>query len=256
MDVISVEHLSKTYRDEEGGNTQVLDDISFSVADHEILSLFGPNGCGKTTLINICANLLSTDKGVVKIFGDDPSNTIIGYIPQAYSESLFPWLTNLGNICFPLRLAGLGNREAREKATAFLTQLRIDIPLNNYPYESSGGQKQLTALARALVSSPSVLLADEPFSALDYTTRLEMQDKFLDIVSTGLQLPTIFVSHQIEDAIYTGDRLIVFSKQPARIVDDFEISLPRPRNREMTKSLEFNDLRARAIDSFLKGLSS
>lgn len=253
MDAITVQKIRKSYVE---GSKQILvfEDLSFGVAEHEILSLFGPNGSGKTTLVNICAGLMQADAGTVQIFGSSPQEVKIGYIPQAFGESLFPWLSNLDNICFPLRLEGLTNNKARAEAAAFLQQFDIRIPPNNYPYESSGGQKQLTALGRALVSSPSVLLADEPFSALDYTTRLEIQDKFLKVVSERLNLATVFISHQIEDAIYLGDRLIVLSNRPARIIDMLEINLPRPRNQEMKKSAEFAELSARAIDAFMRGV--
>lgn len=253
MNAITVQNVRKSYV-EGDKRILVLNDLTLNVGEHEILSLFGPNGCGKTTLINICAGLMRADAGLVQIFGADPSEVRIGYIPQAFGESLFPWLTNLDNICFPLSLDGLPKKKSREEAVRFLQQIDINLPLENYPYESSGGQKQLAALGRALVSSPSVLLADEPFSALDYTTRLEIQDKFLKVVSETLRLPTIVISHQIEDAIYLGDRLIVFAKQPARIVDMFEINLPRPRKQEMKKTPEFAELRARAIDVFMRGV--
>ncbi|HEY0097883.1 MAG TPA: ATP-binding cassette domain-containing protein, partial [Pyrinomonadaceae bacterium] len=200
MNAITVQNVQKSYL-EGDKRILVLNDLTLSVGEHEILSLFGPNGCGKTTLINICAGLMQADAGVVQIFGADPRDVRIGYIPQAFGESLFPWLTNLDNICFPLSLDGLTKKRSREEAVRFLQQIDISLPLENYPYESSGGQKQLAALGRALVSSPSVLLADEPFSALDYTTRLEIQDKFLKVVSESLQLATIVISHQIEDAI-------------------------------------------------------
>jgi NitT/TauT family transport system ATP-binding protein len=253
MNAITVQNIQKSYL--EGiKKLLVLDDLSLSVGEHEILSLFGPNGCGKTTLINICAGLIKADSGVVQIFGADPRDVRIGYIPQAFGESLFPWLTNLDNICFPLILDGLSKKKAREEAVEFLQQLDISLPRKSYPYESSGGQKQLAALGRALVSSPSVLLADEPFSALDYTTRLEIQDKFLRVVSDSLRLPTIIISHQIEDAIYLGDRLIVLGKQPAQIMAMLEINLPRPRKQEMKKTPEFADLRAKAIDVFMRGV--
>jgi NitT/TauT family transport system ATP-binding protein len=252
MNAITVKDIQKSYADNDE-RVLVLEALSLNVAEHEILSLLGPNGSGKTTLINICAGLIPADSGSVQIFDSTPRDTRIGYIPQAFGESLFPWLTNLDNICFPLRLEGLAHGSAREKASAFLKRFDISMPLKNYPYESSGGQKQLATLARALVSSPAVLLADEPFSALDYMTRLETQDKFLEIVSENLHLATVFISHQIEDAIYMGDRLIVFSKRPARIIDTFAIGLPRPRTQEMKKTGEFADLSARAIDAFSRG---
>jgi NitT/TauT family transport system ATP-binding protein len=253
MNAITVRDLRKSYTDK-GTRVSVLEDLSLTVADREILCLFGPNGCGKTTLINVCARLIQAESGSVQIFDSNPEDVKIGYIPQAFSESLFPWLNSLDNISFPLCLEGLTQKDAREKASALLERFDIGMPLSNYPYECSGGQKQLTALARALVSSPAVLLADEPFSALDYKTRLEIQDKFLEIVSDHLHLATVFISHQIEDAIYLGDRLIVFSTRPARIVETFDIDLPRPRKQEMKHSKEFLELSARAIDAFLRGV--
>ena len=254
MNAITLKGIKKSYT-ENGVQVPVLDDFSLDVFDHEILCLFGPNGCGKTTLVNICAGLIKADAGLITIFESSPKEVRIGYIPQAFSESLFPWLNNLDNVCLPLRLAGVSPVAARAQASQFLEKYEMMMPFSNYPYESSGGQKQLTALARALISSPSVLLADEPFSALDYLTRLETQDKFLEIVCDRLRLPTIFVSHQIEDAIYLGDQLVVLSERPARVVDILEINLPRPRTQEIKKTAEFAALRSRAIETFLHGVA-
>lgn len=229
----------------------VIEDVSIEVKSGEFVTFFGPNGCGKTTFLNILSGLLPPDKGDILIQEENPGTAKIGYIFQNFSETLFPWRRNIDNIAFPLELKGTSKAERYKKVIELEKNLGIEIDNDSYPYELSGGQQQLVAIARALIEQPYVLLMDEPFNALDFQTRMFMEDKILDIWKKT-KATILFVSHDIDEAIYLADKVVFFTKIPAKIAYIMEVNLPRPRRQLMMTSNEFFGLRSKAIEIFRK----
>jgi NitT/TauT family transport system ATP-binding protein len=232
----------------------VIEDITLEVNHGEFVTIFGPNGCGKTTFLNILAGLLPQDKGEVLIQGKNPGLGKTGYVFQNFAETLFPWRKNIDNIAFPLELKGIPRAERYKNVVELEKHLSIKIDDDSYPYKLSSGQQQLVTIARAIISQPDILLMDEPFNALDFQTRTAMEDKILEIWEKT-KITILFISHDIDEAIYLADRVIFFTKMPARIAEIVEVKLPRPRNQQMLASKEFFDLRSKAIEIFRKVMS-
>lgn len=249
---LRVDSLSKSYTNTRE-KKQVLDRISFSAEKGSFVVIFGPNGSGKTTLFNILAGLLEQDKGLAQIDGKPLKDAKISFLFQNFADSLFPWKNCLDNIAFPLELEGVDKQKRRAEARKLVDKLGISIPLNNYPYQCSGGQKQLTALARSLIRNPNLLLMDEPFSALDYDTREMMESKIVEIWSK-LKVTTLLISHDVEEAILLADKILVVSKPPTRVIEEIEVNLPRPRSGRMFGTQKFDNIRKKVIKSFLEGV--
>jgi len=249
MQHIVIRNLSKRYTHSVDGEVHyidVLDNVNLQVMKGEFVTFFGPNGCGKSTLLNVTAGLLKPDTGSVMIDGKPPEKARIGYIFQNYRDSLFPWKKNIDNIAFPLELQKVSRKERRKRTRDLLSRLEIEIQEDMYPYQSSGGQQQLSAIVRAFIYEPDVLVMDEPFNSLDYQTRFFMQGKLLDICARTS--PTVlFVSHELDEAIYLADRIVLLDKRPAKIISILENILPRPRYHAMVETKEFFDLKTKAL---------
>lgn len=253
MSEILIEHLGKSF-----GALKVLDDINLKVKSGEFITFFGPNGCGKTTLLNILSGMETPTKGSITINGKPPAHSKIGFVFQDYNQSLFPWRTVSGNVEFALEAQNMdSNREAIAESVLkkiHFEEINLLAFKDKYPYELSGGMKQLTAIARALAFDPEVFLLDEPFSALDFTTTLKMEDALLDILSkTEKKETTLFISHDLDEAIYLADRVVVLSKRPAGIVKIINVDLPRPRKEGMRLSRKFFALRNSVLKAFESG---
>ena len=206
-----------------------LDDASFDFDQGQLVSLIGPSGCGKTTLLRIVAGLIAKTSGSVKV-GDREVNEPLGdygFVFQA--PSLMPWRSVIDNVLFPMEILGRSNKAAREHARQLLELVGLTGFLQARPHQLSGGMQQRVSLCRALIHQPNLLLMDEPFGALDELTRLEMNDLLLRIRhETGAAV--LFVTHSISEAIYLSDKVVVFSRRPARVATEIPISLPYPRN--------------------------
>jgi len=247
MDVF-IKGLCKSFSQNGQGERRILDGLDLKVSSGEFLSVLGPSGCGKTTLIEIIAGLQAPDQGEITIGGlsldKSPANRAIVF--QQYA--LFPWLTVRDNIEYGLRIRGLGKQKRHEISRRFIALVRLEGFEGHYPHELSGGMQQRVALARSLATKPDLLLLDEPFAALDFQTREECQAELLRIWrDTGVTI--IFVTHDVGEAIFLGDRLVVMTSQPTRVRQEFAVEMPRPRHLGLKLAPMFRDLefRARAL---------
>jgi len=239
-----VRHISKAYPNGDDEEVSVLDNISFEVKEKEFLSILGPSGCGKTTLLKIIAGLMEPDSGTVLIDNNEEGmgHNRVALIFQ--QESLFPWLNVRKNIEFGLEIHGVEIAWRRKLVDNMIELVGIEGLDDNYPHEISGGQARKTEMARSLVTSPDVLASDEGFSNLDAQTRNHIQEEFLRVwEKTGSTI--LFVTHNVDEAVFMSDRILVLSNIPAKIIAEYEIDLPRPRVRASNESREF---RARILE--------
>ncbi len=242
---VEIRDLSKWYN-VDGRRLVVLDHFSLSAAPGEFVTLFGPNGCGKTTLLRVLAGLDRPSEGTMSIGGRPPSEAAIAFVFQNYRESLFPWRTVADNLAFPLELQGHSPEDIKRRVDEILAEFGLLEFARMYPYQLSGGKQQLVAIGRALAQGPDILLLDEPFSALDYHTRLEMEDWVLQLRSR-INKTVLFVSHDLDEALLLGDRVAFLSRRPARIMAILEPHLAADRSVATMASREFEELRARAL---------
>lgn len=244
MPRLSVQGICKAYPNEDNGETVVLEDISFNVENGEFLSIVGPSGCGKTTLLKIIAGLLEPDSGYVSI--DDvqvkPGHNRAGYIFQ--QESLFPWRTVRQNVAFGLEISDIEEPERSRLINEMIAIVGMRGLEDNLPHEISGGQARKTEMARSLVTKPDILIADEAFSNLDAQTRNYLQEEFMRI-SKETGSTVLFVSHNVDEAVFMSDRILVMSNLPGKIIAEFEVALPKPRVRTSPDCLSY---RARILD--------
>lgn len=229
--------------------TKVLDGIDVEIQKGEFVTVFGPNGSGKTTMLNVVAGLEVPEFGEVIVGGKSAHDAKAGFVFQNYNESLFPWRTVLENVTFPLEIANADKAERQKIAEHLLDTVGLRELKDSFVYELSGGQRQLVSICRAIAYDPDILLMDEPFSALDYSTTRRMELELLDIWQEK-KITTLFVSHDIDEAIFLADRVIVFSPRPAVIKQIFDVKLPRPRTLDMLSSPAFIELRTAILETF------
>jgi NitT/TauT family transport system ATP-binding protein len=225
------------------------DRFDLDIPRGKLLSIFGPNGCGKSTLINMITGLIPTDAGEILFDGKPLRDIKFGYVFQNYREALFPWLRAIDNIQYPLKLMKLPKAERRMRTERMVSSLGVKVDLNRYPYELSGGQQQLVSILRALVVEPQILFLDEPFSALDYEMTLFMRDQLQRIfVETGTT--TVLVSHDLEEAVYLADRILLLSRRPASIADYVHYDAARPRTDATLSQHDFVRVKAHCLEVF------
>jgi ABC-type nitrate/sulfonate/bicarbonate transport system ATPase subunit len=225
-----------------------LSSIDLDIGEDEFLTILGPSGCGKSTLLNIIAGFEQATDGEVRLDGQIIRNPgpDRGVVFQEYA--LFPWLNVAQNIEFGLRERGVPKAERKDRVTRQISTVGLDGFEDRFPQELSGGMRQRVALARVLVNDPKILLMDEPFAALDAQTRTIMQTELLRVWSAERRT-ALFVTHNIEEAVLLGDRLVVMTARPGRIKEIVNVKLPRPRD---VTSAEFNEIR-RYVASLLEG---
>jgi ABC-type nitrate/sulfonate/bicarbonate transport system ATPase subunit len=232
---LELRKVGKTFRSDTGVEVKALKDVNLLVHQGEFITLVGATGCGKTTLLNLIAGLDAVNEGHLQLgkglrFGDN-----IAHVFQHYT--LFPWRTAVSNVSFGLQMRGVRRTERLCRAAALLAKVGLKGFENAYPHELSGGMRQRAAIAQALAIEPKLLLMDEPFGAVDDSTRTELQQMLTDLWQEN-QTTVIFVTHNIDEAIVLGSRVLIFSERPGKIACEFKINLPRPRNRiteEFTK---------------------
>ena len=229
MSHISVRNISLTY-DTPAGRVHAVDNVSFDVERSEFVCLVGPSGCGKSTMLNIIAGFLKPSAGEITIGGKPVTGygTDRGVVFQDFAQ-LFPWRTALGNVTFGLEMKGVAKAEREAIAMEQLRLVKLDKFAKSYPHHLSGGMQQRVAIARALAYNPAVLLMDEPFAALDALTRDDMQ-KLLADVWRETKKTVVYVTHNVAEAVYLADRVIVMSPHPGRLKSVVPITLARPRN--------------------------
>lgn len=235
--VLEVKELVKKFQSLSGDITAI-GGIDFAVHQREFISVIGPSGCGKSTLIRILAGLETPTTGQVLLDGKEvlEPGADRGMVFQGYT--LFPWLTVLKNIAFGLRNKGMGASTAEQEAMQWVQMIGLEGFENHYPHQLSGGMKQRVAIARALANNPRILLMDEPFGALDAQTRAKMQAHLIQLWSK-VSLTVLFITHDLDEAIYLADRILVLGANPGHIQEVIENPVPRPRSPEQFVSPEF-----------------
>jgi len=254
MLLVDVKETSKSFRSttSEGEDLLVVDKFSLKLVEGELVTIFGPNGCGKTTILNILAGTLKSDSGEI-LWNTENRNTMpVGYVFQNYSDTLFPWRTVRANIAFPLEIREYKKEKRIEQIDKRMEQFGLIEHADKYIYELSGGLKQLVAIARATVYDPHLLLLDEPFSALDYSISRMLWVRFRDFW-TDLKVTTVFVSHNVDEALFIGDRVCVLSPRPTKVISEIEVPFGKSRSLDLLSSQEFFTLRTKVLDAFEKG---
>ncbi|MHC2088984.1 ABC transporter ATP-binding protein [Methylobacterium sp. CM6244] len=224
----------------------VVEDIDLDIAPEQFVCLLGPSGCGKSTLLGAVAGHLSLRSGRVSLDGRE----IAGPHPDRgivfQHHTLFPWRSVIDNVAFGLKMKGVAKRERLAQARDFLAQVGLSGFEDRYPAELSGGMQQRVEIARALINRPRVLLMDEPFGALDAQTRLTMQELLLRVWGQN-RTTILFVTHDIDEALFLADRIVVMTPRPGRILDDLTIDFTRPRQRDLISSTHFTTLKRHCL---------
>jgi NitT/TauT family transport system ATP-binding protein len=236
--VVSLRHVRKVYPSAAGPRV-ALADITFDVARGEFACVVGPSGAGKTTLLRCLAGLTAPTSGDA-LFEGAPLRSVpagIGVVFQDYGRSLYPWLTVAHNVDLPLRVRGVRRSARAERVAEVLASVGLTDAGRQYPWQLSGGMQQRVAIARALAYRPDLLLMDEPFASVDAQTRFELEDLILRL-RDEFGVTVVFVTHDIDEAVYLADRIVVVSKSPGVVTEIVDITLPRPRDQIATKADE------------------
>lgn len=245
MEILTVEHVSKQF-----GDNHVLEDISISLNRGELVSLLGVSGAGKTTLFNVISGLYIPEAGRVTLGREDVTGKPgrISYMLQ--KDLLLPYRTVVDNVALPLIIKGTSKKEARARAGEFFAQFGLDGTQKKYPHQLSGGMRQRAALLRTYLASDGVALLDEPFSALDTITKSAMHEWYLSIMEQ-IDLSTIFITHDMDEAVKLSDRIYILSGKPGKIVAEIKIDVPRPRPHDFNLTPEFLEYKRRIAQSLI-----
>ncbi|TVQ23524.1 MAG: ABC transporter ATP-binding protein [Leptolyngbya sp. DLM2.Bin15] len=241
---VSVKGLCKSF-----SGSVLYDNFDLDLSRNQLVSVFGPNGCGKSTLINMISGLIPVDQGEIRIHDKPIRRARIGYVFQNYRDSMLPWLSAYDNIAYPLRVKGIPDRDCRDRVEQLIQTFNIQLDLKRYPYSFSGGQQQLISIMRALIADPEVLFLDEPFSALDFETTLFVRDKLQEIFMTT-KIPMFMVVHNLEEAVFLADTILLLSKRPTHLVEMVPFDAPRPRTLDTLTSPEFIDVSRHCLEIF------
>ncbi|MCI5111240.1 MAG: ABC transporter ATP-binding protein [Marivita sp.] len=242
---ICARNVTKVYQTASGQMTAV-DDFTLSVADGEFLAIVGPSGCGKSTFLRMLAGLEDVSSGQLTIRpGADPRKPLNSVVFQEYA--IFPWKTVIQNVAFGLQMRGVSERERLDVARGWLDRVGLAKFAEHYPHQISGGMKQRVSIIRALANDPEVLLMDEPLGALDAQTRVVLQEELLRIWEETRKT-VVYITHSLDEAVLLGDRVVLMSAQPGRILDIYQIDLPRPRSIHTMNQPAFAEYRAAIWD--------
>jgi NitT/TauT family transport system ATP-binding protein len=225
------------------------ENFDLDIPKGKIVSVFGPNGCGKSTLINMISGLIPIDKGEILFDGKSLKETKIGYVFQNYREAMFPWMRTIDNIAYPLKLEGKSKREVDRRLEELVASFDVKFDLKRYPYEMSGGQQQTASIMRALAPNPEVLFLDEPFSALDFEMTLFIREKLQEVfIQTGTTM--LLVSHDLEEAVYLADQVLLLTKRPTRVAEILHYGDARPRTVETLSEPSFVQTKKLSLEIF------
>ena len=242
-------HVTIRGLDKSFGGVTLYNDFNLDIPKGKIVSIFGPNGCGKSTLINMISGLMPIDSGEILFDGKTLEKTTIGYVFQNYRDALFPWMSSWDNIAYPLKRSGLSKEKVKARVDELVTLFDIKFNLKLYPYELSGGQMQTVSIMRALAPSPEILFLDEPFSALDFEMTLFIRSKLQEAnLSTGVTM--MIVSHDLEDAVFLADKILLLTRRPTKIAEYLNFTMDKPRTPESVSADEFIKTKALALEIF------
>ena len=247
---VTVRGLSKSF-----AGQPLYTNFNLDLPRGKIVSIFGPNGCGKSTLMNMIAGLVPLDAGEILFDGKSLKDTQIGYVFQNYRDALFPWISAWDNIAYPLKRKGLKPAEVKARVDELAQLFEIRFDLKRYPYELSGGQMQTVCIMRSLATRPEVLFLDEPFSALDFEMTLFIRAKLQEAhIATGTTM--VIVSHDLEDAVFLADRILLLTRRPTRIAELVSFDMPRPRLPESVADPEFVRVKAHTLEVFRREMNA
>ena len=234
--MLEIRSLRKTYGGQ-GRQVEALGDITLTVDDGQFVCVVGPSGCGKTTLLRCLGGLLEPTSGEVRVSGRPVTGPPDGLaiVFQEYGRSLFPWLRVAENVELPLKSKGLGKAERQQLVADSLTAVSLADAGRAYPWQLSGGMQQRVAIARAIAFQPKVMLMDEPFAAVDAQTRADLED-LVRMVWKRFGITMLFVTHDIDEAVYLGERVVMLSSSPTHVVENLEVDLPSERDQLKTRS--------------------
>lgn len=242
MSMLTAKQISKTFPGQNGTGVQVIDSIDFTMDKGDSIAILGPSGCGKTTFLNILAGFITPDSGRIIADGQEIASPGSHASVVFQAPTLFDWLSVEENIEFSLKQAGESKTTRREKSSVLISQVELTGFEKAYPAQLSGGMQQRVALARALINQPKILLLDEPFAALDALTRRRMQ-QLLVVLMESRPISTVFITHDIEEAMLLSKRILIFSARPAGIMADFKVPSELIHGFDMVDSHEFADLK-------------
>jgi NitT/TauT family transport system ATP-binding protein len=242
--MLRVEHLKKVYGEGDDA-VEAIGDLDFEIRENEFVCIVGPSGCGKTTLLKCMSGLLAPTEGAVYLHDqkvDGPPERM-ALVFQEYSRSLFPWMTVRQNVAFPLHRKKLEKAKATKLVEDAVRSVDLARFADRYPWELSGGMQQRVAIARALAYQPEIMLMDEPFASVDAQTRADLEDLVLQ-VRGEYGVTVVFVTHDIDESVYLGDRIVVLTPSPTQVQEVLDVGLPQPRDQVETKELpQFTQLR-------------
>ena len=251
--MLRVDKLRKVY-DSHGRRVEAIGELTFAVDAASFVCVVGPSGCGKTTLLRCIAGLLPPTSGEVEVDGRQVSGPPSGLavVFQEYGRSLFPWLRVRDNVELPLRAGGMPRAQRRERSAEALRAVGLEDAHGAYPWQLSGGMQQRVAIARAIAYQPKVLLMDEPFAAVDAQTRADLEDLVREVWQR-MGVTVLFVTHDIDEAVYLGQRVIMLTASPTRVAEDLEVDLPAERDQLTTRGdPRFTELRGRVYAQIQK----
>ena len=241
---ITIRGLRKTF-----GGAVLYDGLDLDIPKGRFISIFGPNGCGKSTLINLVSGLIPIDGGEILFDGRGVRDVTIGYVFQNYRDALFPWISARDNIEYPLKVRGWSPAQRKARVDELVSQFEVSFDLKRRSFELSGGQQQLVSILRALAPKPEVMFLDEPFSALDYEMTLFIRERLQSVfLQTGVTM--LLVSHDLEEAVYLADHVLLLTKRPTTVADIVDVTAPRPRNEDTLSDPAFVATKARSLSIF------
>ena len=243
--MLKVTNLRKVYGSGDTA-TEAIKDVSFEVGEGEFMCIVGPSGAGKTTLLKTVSGLMAPTAGEIELDGEQVNGPPerMALVFQDYSRSLYPWMKVSENVAFPLRRKKLSKEERKRIVEHAVESVGLASSLDQYPWELSGGMQQRVAIARGLAYQPEILLMDEPFASVDAQTRADLEDLVLN-VRQEYGITVLFVTHDIDESVYMGDRVVILTPRPSVVQEVLDVNLPRPRHQVETKELsEFAHLRA------------